>query len=729
MNERRRMRLRGIKICVTAFLLFFLLAVGGGLGAQERALPEGPVQIEADQIAYDGEQDVVHAEGKVLITFTGGFLKADTVSLNRRTNRALAEGDVLVRSDQDVLEGRVIDFDIVAKTGTVSDGKMFIDRNHFTIKGGKIEKTGAATYRLEDATVTACDGATPDWSLAGSELDLTVDGYGVLRHGRFLVRDIPVLYMPYLLFPAKTTRQTGFLFPRFSFSRDKNGLDVELPFYWAINDHADATFFQRYMEKRGFKEGVELRYFLGTDSVGTLYGEFLNDRKGVTETVGGMSRDWQEDRRRWSYYLNHETTFASGLTLRSDIRRVSDPWYFRDFASSNYYLDHYSPLGEDPFRRVPFVGNESLESLDSTVRLAKDWSLVNAMALVRYTDDFSAANNDATLQKYPEVTLTGFRRPLAGDLLQLDFTGGYAHAYRREGQKGHLWEMSPTLYLPLNLGSRVQLTPLAGFRGDLWERSDSLADTGDKRGDRKVFRFGAALSTEIQKVYDIGGETVEKIRHGIKPEIAYTFIPEAAQDRMPDFLAPIPQEHVLTYGLTQTLLTRMRGDDGKVVYREMMRFKLFQTYDIREARRGAEVAGKDPRPFGDVALELDLAPYRFLSLAARNLYNVNANEWRQSNYDLTLSDRRGDALSAGYRYTRDMLEEINLSLKAVLTESLDAVFILRRNQLDRKTIEATYGVKYRQQCWDIEFNWSDKDNDRTFMVYVSLSGLGSGGSR
>jgi LPS-assembly protein len=350
-------------------------------------------------------------------------------------------------------------------------------------------------------------------------------------------------------------------------------------------------------------------------------------------------------------------------------------------------------------------------------------------ALVRYTDDFSSTNNDATLQKYPEVTLTGFRRPLAGDLLQLDFTGGYAHLYRGEGQKGHLWEISPTVYLPLNLGSTLRLTPLAGFQGDLWERSDSLSDSGDKRGDRRIFRFGASLSTEIQKVYDVGGQAVEKIRHAIKPEISYTFIPDTLQDRIPDFLERIPGEHGLTYGLTQTLLTRMREGDGKVTYQEMMRFKLFQTYDIREARRDGSVSGKENRPFGDVALELDLAPNRFLSLAARNIYNVNLGDWKQSNYDLTVSDRRGDSISAGYRYTRDTLEEINLSLKAALLSSLDLVFVLKRNQLDSKTIEATYGVKYRKQCWDIEFNWSDRDNDRTFMVYVSLSGLGTGGSR
>ena len=115
---------------------------------------------------------------------------------------------------------------------------------------------------------------TPDWRLAGSELDVTVDGYGTLKHGRFLARDLPVLYVPYLIFPAKTTRQSGLLFPHLSYSRDKNGLDVEIPFFWAVSESADATFFQRYLEKRGFKEGVEIRYFPSPGSFGTFYGDY-----------------------------------------------------------------------------------------------------------------------------------------------------------------------------------------------------------------------------------------------------------------------------------------------------------------------------------------------------------------------------------------------------------------------------------------------------------------------
>ncbi len=113
-----------------------------------------------------------------------------------------------------------------------------------------------------------------------------------------------------------------------------------------------------------------------------------------------------------------------------------------------------------------------------------------------------------------------------------------------------------------------------------------MTDTGDKYGDREVFTLGTTLSTEMYRVFDVKGAEVEKIRHGIRPEITYTFIPEASQDHIPNFLGSIPAQNSLTYGITNTILTRMRANDGKISYREMMRFKLAQTYDIRRGEKG-----------------------------------------------------------------------------------------------------------------------------------------------
>lgn len=715
------MRLKAL--LAIAVLLWMALP---GLAAVERGVPEGPVNIAADRIAYFSDDDTVVATGAVDITFTGGFLKADRVKVNRRTNQAWAEGNVLLESGGDRLAGEKLFFNFVSKTGTLQDGRMFVSESHLYVQGESIEKRGEATYRLQNGTVTSCDGDSPDWRIAGREIDLTVDGYGTIRDGRFLARDLPVLYLPYLLFPAKTTRQSGLLFPHFSYSRDRNGLDIEVPFFWAISESVDATLYGRYLSKRGFKQGVEVRYHPTAETFGTLYADFLRDRKRFDGTeaddaVGGLRRDWQEDRNRWSYYLNHETTFGSGFLLRSDIRRVSDRWYFRDF-SANYYRDNYSPDGTDRFRRISFLGDESLASLDSTVRLTRDWSLYNLTALARYTDDFSLPTNAATLQKYPEVVLTGFRQPIRGSRFQTDFTTGYTHFYRQTGQKGHLWELNPTLYLPLSLGP-LQVTPLAGFRGSLWERTDSDA-AGDKHGDREVFQLGTSASTEVGRIFNVGMGGIEKIRHGIKPEVIYTYIPEASQGNLPTYLAPVPAQHTVTYAVTNTFISRERGQDGRISYREMMRLLLSQTYDIRESRRDVTVGGAEQRPFGVVNLELDLSPSRYFGLAARNLYNVNSGTWTQTNYDLTITDGRGDSATIGYRYTQNSLEELNLYLTAAVTSTLDLGYTLRQNRLDKKIVESTVRAKYRKQCWIFEVAVSDTYNDRSVMAYLSLLGIG-----
>jgi LPS-assembly protein len=686
---------------------------------------DGPVQIEADSIAYNGDEDSFGAVGNVIITFTGGWLKADSVLYRRPDNIAHAQGNVKIKSDDDILEGQKVSFNINSKTGVVGEGELFIAENNVHIRGERIEKKSEANYRLEKGYFTTCNGSCPDWSISGREVDVAVDGYGVIRDGRFLVRNVPVLYIPWLIFPAKTTRQTGLLFPHFSYSRDNNGLDIEVPFYWAFSESADATFFQRYIEKRGFKEGVELRYFLNPDTSGLFYADFIRDNKQAVETAGVQSRNWQDGKDRWSYYFNHGGTLSNGVKVRADIKRVSDHWYFRDFSSYNYYSENFASPGGEGFKRISFVGDQSLGYLDSTVQATKDWSNYNLTVLARYTDDLSASDNSLTMQKYPEAVFTGFRRTLFNSPLQMEFSGRYDYFYSSESQKGHLGEFSPKLFLPFKLGRYLNMTPWAGYRADLWERTDGLADTEDKRDHRGLFSMGATMSSEVSRVYHTGGESVDKLRHAIRPEIEYTYAPVSEKNNIPIFLDQPAEFHGLRYGFVSYLTARMKAKDGQQAsYREIMRLKVSQGFDIHEARRDVSGPQAANRPFGNVDVELDTSPVRYVSLSSRNTWDVKSGGILKNDYDVTVSDNRGDSISAGYRYTRDTLEEVNLSVGAALSSSLYASYVLRKNRLDNRTVESTIGMKYRRQCWLVEISIADLYNDRNVMVYLSLLGLG-----
>ncbi|MBM4313878.1 MAG: hypothetical protein FJ122_08155 [Deltaproteobacteria bacterium] len=80
----------------------------------------------------------------------------------------------------------------------------------------------------------------------------------------------------------------------------------------------------------------------------------------------------------------------------------------------------------------------------------------------------------------------------------------------------------------------------------------------------------------------------------------------------------------------------------------------------------------------------------------------------------------------GYNVKQTVLEELNLFVKVSLTPTLDAIYLMRKNLLDRKTIESTYGIKYSRQCWSFELRVSSMENYTFVMAYVSLLGLGGG---
>ncbi|OGP90625.1 MAG: hypothetical protein A2031_01985 [Deltaproteobacteria bacterium RBG_19FT_COMBO_43_11] len=695
------------------------------VSADEIKDDKSPVDIEADSMDYDYSSDKYHAQGKVVITYSNIVLNADDVELDNKNKIATAQGNVLLKMGEDTLQGDKIVFNIESKTGVAYKGQAFYAKNHFYVRGDKIEKTGENTYFIEQPRATTCDGASPDWEIAGSEMDVTIEGYGLMKNARFLTKGLPIFYSPFVPFPAKTKRQSGFLLPNLSYSRKKDGLDIEIPFFWAISPQMDATFYQRYIEKRGFKEGAEFRYYLGDHSFGTLYGDFMEDEKNVIEKINsGTGRDWDGMHRRWSYYLNHQTKFDSNFYARTDLRKVSDKWYFKDFSAHNYYLDNYARNEEDPFKKVPFHGDESLRSLESTARVYKGWSNYNLMGLMSYTDDFAKANNDSTLQKYPEIVLTGIKQPLLATPLYYELTGTYDNYYRGEGQKGHLFDFNPAISLPINLAGYAKITPQFAFKETAWIREDNEVLGNDKEsGGRTLYTASVNLSSQISRIFNFNMLNWEKIRHEIKPEVSYAYTPNVSQDNIPDYMPLITEQNAVIWALTNTLMTKVRDEKEAYAYLEFLRLKLFQVYDINEAKKNMDGVVTPKRPFSDMGIEFDLNPHKYLSFMARNKYNIYSG-WKEMNYDLHIKDWRDDMLTVGYRYTVDSIEEINLSIKAMVTSNIAANYILRSDQFHSRTVESTVGLTYYSQCWTLGLDYSQTDGDSRFLLKISLVGLG-----
>ena len=252
--------------------------------------PSIPWHITADEVSHDAKNDQYTASGNVIIKKKDRKLTADFVRFDHKTMQALATGDVVMTVGENVLSGTKIELDLNSEIGTLYDGTIFLKENHFYIKGDKIHKTGKDTYIAERVTISSCDGEHPDWKITGRNLDVTIEGYGSVKHAALWAKKVPVFYTPYLFFPVKFKRQSGFLQPQAGFSSRK-GFEYNQPYFWAISDSSDATFYLHHMEKRGEQIGAEYRYVLDDQSKGTAMLDFLSDRK-IDDGTGDSSEEF-----------------------------------------------------------------------------------------------------------------------------------------------------------------------------------------------------------------------------------------------------------------------------------------------------------------------------------------------------------------------------------------------------------------------------------------------------
>ncbi len=304
-----------------------------------------------------------------------------------------------------------------------------------------------------------------------------------------------------------------------------------------------------------------------------------------------------------------------------------------------------------------------------------------------------------------------------------ELTGTYDNYYRGEGQKGHLFDFNPAISLPINLAGYAKITPQFAFKETAWIREDNEALSDKKSGGRTLYTASVNVSSQISRIFNFNVLNWEKIRHEIKPEVSYAYTPNVSQDNIPDYMPPITEQNAVIWALTNTLMAKVRDEEAAYTYLEFLRLKLFQAYDINEAKKNLDGVVAPKRPFSDIGIEFDLNPHKYLSFMARNKYNVYSG-WKEMNYDLNIKDWRGDMLTVGYRNTIDSIEEINVNLKAMVTSNIAANYLLRRDQFHSRTVENTVGLTYYSQCWSLGLDYSQTDGDSRFLLKISLVGLG-----
>lgn len=726
-----------------------------------------PWHITADEIKYDAGTEEYIAEGNVTITKFDNKFTADFIRFAHRTMQVRAIGHVIITMGEDILTGDRLEMDLKEETGTIYNGSVFLKENHFYIRGEKIRKAGKDTYSAEKATVTTCDGDLPAWKITGRNFNVTIEGYGFITHATLWAKKIPILYFPFFVAPAKTKRQSGLLTPTFEKS-DRKGIEYVQPFFWAISESADATFYEHYMNRRGNKLGAEFRYVLDERSKGTLMFDFLNDSE-VDDGTGDSSDRWgfedddflRPNKDRYWFRMKHDQAMPYDFSAKLDLDIVSDQDYLLEFKGGY--------TGFNDTRRY-FLKNfgRDMDDYNDPVRvnrlnLNKTWSCYSFNAETRWYDDVvyrrqeEAVEGDTTPNTLPLIEFTSLRQPIVSSPFYFDLRSEYAYLYRERGTSGQRTDLFPRFYLPYRHKNYFTFEPSLGLRETVWyvDRFDGF-DGEDRTLNRNLYDVMLDLNTRVSKVYRKDDGSAGAIQHIVRPQVLYEFIPDHDLEKYPffDSVDRVAKKNLLTYSITNMLTsksqkTKKNDASTDFDYRQFCRFRLEQSYNINEAKEDnpdhfTNQKTREREPFSPIFGELDIVLTRFLFLQTDAEWSPYENNFPSRNVAAGISDKRGDRLFVEYRRAREsrMLdpqtaelldqpssESIYADLTIRLTDRLLAFAEFEYNMKENENIRSGLGLEYTAQCWSVGVSYTEEIDDQAIAFMINLHGLGQLGER
>ena len=244
---------------------------------------------------------------------------------------------------------------------------------------------------------------------------------------------------------------------------------------------------------------------------------------------------------------------------------------------------------------------------------------------------------------------------------------------------------------------------------------------------------GVRISSSLDRVYDVGGEQLLKLRHELVPEMGYLYTMNQSQSRFPqyDYYDRIVHQNMLYYSLTSFLGGKFRSGDT-TEYRDLLRLKLSQGYSISGTRRDLLSMVDAGRPWTDVLLETQAWLHPQTSFSMATSYNVYGNYISSITPGLEFEDRQGTTTGISYRYARN---EINYLEGRLTTRRLNpwTFSYAARYSIDAHDfLSSTYSAEYRHQCWSITVAYLDRrgpNPTQSFTVNFNLMGaFGAGGS-
>lgn len=478
----------------------------------EKPLPKQLEDATISAVTQEKLGDQYTLTGNATVQYHGFTLRADTMTYNRATNHASAEGHVVLegadrdehleatRAEYNLKTGAGRFYDVVGRVGAHANpnAASLTTSAPFTVTGKMIERTEADRYWVHQGTVTTCEAPKPKWTFSAGLIGVDLGGSAVIHNGVFHIRGVPVVYFPYATHPIQNERQSGLLIPSIGQSSVK-GTVIGDSLYWAINRSADATLGAEYYSARGWSQHGSVRWRPSDTSVVDLSYFGVLDRK----QQGGENAKLK----------------AEGQL----------PWDFRGVANIDYLSSFVFRLA---FSQVfsQAIDSEVKSSIFAS-RSHKGYS-VNFLTS-RYQNFQSSTNNSDVIDilHLPSLEFSSFDRPLGKSPVVWSLEAAAEGLHRGEpgfttGNVGR-FDAQPAVALPLHWKG-WDLRPELSVRGTAYtERlvpSNGVGVAADSPITRKAleadFEIAPPALSRVSEHEYFG----RRFKHVIEPRLTYRYV-------------------------------------------------------------------------------------------------------------------------------------------------------------------------------------------------------------
>lgn len=671
------------------------------VAAEEEIVLEAQKQHGVEGVYWEGE-------GNVKVVYQDMKIEADIVRLDWQNQMVTAEGHVILKQGNSILTAEHMTYNLEDKTGVFEDATGSF-QGMYNFVGDKVIKVGENKFQLFKGVFTSCDLDSPPWSFTIRKADVEMQGYAHIKGLSLRIKKFPIIYFPYLLWPAKTDRARGFLTPHIGHTF-KRGAYLGMAYFIPMGDSYDLTLQSDTYSEGFLGGGFRFRYHP------------LESLKG--EGLAYMIKD-DEGKRWWKVEWNHlHDSLPYGFKLNADIELLSDIDFFREF--------------ERTFSR------NTNRSIFSYMTLSKNWGL-NSMVIRadRRETVFSSSGsqNEIILHQVPEVEYRLRPKPILKTKVPLYFSlFSGVHIFnvdRGNDYKGTYsrYDVFPTFSSSISTIPWLTIRPSVGMRYTYYSKTlDESQALLDESASREYLTFETDLvGPSFSRIFK---SEKRAVKHLIEPRFEYQYLSDFDDIRNPIFDEndAVRGRHQMRYSLANRFFFK-KGEDSAY---EIASLTLSQVYsfDGDTPLSRLYVEGETlTSPRSSLEAALRFYPKKVFNFDSRVSFNAITHKWQ------TLTVTGGVRVKSSYgnityRKTNPQTETFSLiseqmqvSTGVKLFKSLDIVSGVNYDIAKHGPVYQRYSIKYTGSCYAVALEYFDRrlgdTEDREYKITFDLKNVGS----